>query len=403
MVRAASRQAAIHYDSEPMTKKTYDVVVVGTGVFGVWTAFELRRAGKKVALLDAHGPANSRASSGGESRIIRMGYGKDEIYTRSSIRSFGLWQEFFQRTGQSSDGLFHRTGVLWMAHGDDQRIKDTLATLEKLNIPHQRLSRAELESQYPQVDFGPVSWGLLEPESGVLAARRCVRAVLEAALDAGVAYAAEAVEPPRGESRLEAVRTRSGAPFGAADFVFACGAWLPQVFPELLAGLIFPTRQEVFFFGVPAGDRRFAPPAFPTWIDLTDEAYGIPDIEGRGLKVAFDRHGPPFDPETGSRAVTAQGLQAMVDFLGKRFPELKDAPVLETRVCQYENTSNGDFLIDRHPELENVWIVGGGSGHGFKHGPAVGEYVAARILEGGALEPRFSLAGKQKAQTRAVY
>ncbi len=383
-----------------MAKNVYDVVVAGAGVFGAWTAYLLQRAGRKVALLDAHGPANSRASSGGESRIIRMGYGKDEIYTRSSLRSFELWQEFFKRVRQP---LFYRTGVLWMAQGGDPRVESTLLTLEKLKVPHQKLSRSDLERRYPQVDFGPVTWGLLEPESGAVAARRCVEAVVREALGIGVAYAAEAVEPPRGRDRLDAVRTRSGAVFGAANFVFACGPWLPRIFPELLADLICPTRQEVFFFGVPAGDRRFAPPALPTWIDLNDEAYGIPDLEGRGLKVAFDRHGPPFDPETGTREVTPQGLQTIVDFLAKRFPELKDAPVLETRVCQYENTSNGDFLIDRHPEFENVWIVGGGSGHGFKHGPAVGEYLAGQIVGGGVPEPRFRLATKEKAQKRGVF
>ncbi len=383
-----------------MAEKVYDVAVFGAGVFGAWTAYQLQRAGKKVALLDAHGPANSRASSGGESRILRMGYGSDEIYTRSALRSFELWQEFFGRVRQP---LFYRTGVLWMAHGDDRRVESTLATLQNLGIPHEKLSRSELDRSYPQIDFGPVTWGLLEPESGALAARRCVEAVAQEALGIGVAYAAEAAEPPRGRGRLDAVRTLSGAIFGAATFVFACGPWLPRIFPELLADLIFPTRQEVFFFGSPTGDRRFAPPALPTWIDLTDEAYGIPDLEGRGLKVAFDHHGPPFDPETGSRCVTPEGLQAVSEFLARRFPELRDAPLLESRVCQYENTSNGDFLIDRHPEFENVWLVGGGSGHGFKHGPAVGEYLAGRILGSGVAEPRFTLATKEKVQKRAVF
>jgi glycine/D-amino acid oxidase-like deaminating enzyme len=82
---------------------------------------------------------------------------------------------------------------------------------------------------------------------------------------------------------------------------------------------------------------------------------------------------------------------------------LKEAPLLETRVCQYENTSNGDFLIDRHPAFDNVWLVGGGSGHGFKHGPALGEYVAARVVEGGPVEPRFTLATKGTVQQRAVF
>jgi len=382
-----------------MVDKAYDVAVIGAGSFGAWTAYQLRRAGRIVVLLDAYGPANSRASSGGESRIIRMGYGPDEIYSRWSIRSLTLWQEFFR---QAQVPLFHRTGVLWLALEGDAYNQHSLETFLKLGVPHQRRSRAELEKRYPQIALGPVTWGLLETESGVLMARRAVQAVVDEAIKIGVEYVPAAVPTPSARGKLSSLTTTGGA-VRAGTFVFACGPWLPKLFPALLGDRIFPTRQEVYFFGVPAGDTRFAPPAMPTWISLGDEFYGMPDLEGRGFKAALDRHGPAFDPDIGSRVTTAEGLAAARDFLARRFPALKDAPVVETRVCQYENTSNGDFLIDRHPQFENVWLVGGGSGHGFKHGPAVGEYLAARITEGGALEPRFTLATKQRIQQRAVF
>jgi glycine/D-amino acid oxidase-like deaminating enzyme len=176
---------------------------------------------------------------------------------------------------------------------------------------------------------------------------------------------------------------------------------LPKIFPELLGELIHVTKQEVFFFGVPAGDERWE--SMPAWIDFNDLVYALPNLDGRGFKMALDAHGPEFDPDTGERVVSQTGLQAARAYMAQRVPLLADAPLLETRVCQYENTSNGDFLIDRHPEFENVWIVGGGSGHGFKHGPAVGEYVAAMIAGKGTPEPRFSLATKQKVQHRQVY
>jgi glycine/D-amino acid oxidase-like deaminating enzyme len=166
---------------------------------------------------------------------------------------------------------------------------------------------------------------------------------------------------------------------------------------------IFPSRQEVFFFGVPPGDARFAPPALPTWLFQADEIYGMPDLESRGLKIAVDRHGERVDPDTQSRLASAKDAEEARRFVEQRFPALRKAPIVETRVCQYENTWNGDFLIDRHPQMENVWFVGGGSGHGFKHGPAVGQYVAERILGGGEEEARFSLASKQIAQKRAVF
>jgi glycine/D-amino acid oxidase-like deaminating enzyme len=159
----------------------------------------------------------------------------------------------------------------------------------------------------------------------------------------------------------------------------------------------------VFFFATPAGQAQFAPPALPTWFFHSDDVYGMPDIESRGLKIAHDKHGERIDPDTQSRLVSEQGLEFARNFVAQRFPALRNAPIVETRVCQYENTSNGDFLIDRHPEIQNVWLAGGGSGHGFKHGPAVGDYTTRLVLGEAKVEARFSLANKATQQERAVY
>ena len=376
---------------------TYDVAVIGAGVFGSWTAYQLRLQGLSVILLDAYGPGNSRASSGGESRIIRLGYGPDEIYSRSAQRSLELWQQSFAK-------FVRRTGVLWLARENDSYCEATLATLQGLNANCERVDRDELDQRFPQLSLGPIAWGIIEPDSGVLLARQAVQAVVAEAQDGGVEYLQEAIVPPSASaSRLRSVQTVSGKEIGAERFVFACGPWLPKLFPELLAELIQVTRQEVYFFGVPPGDDRFNAGVLPAWIDFNDLVYGIPNLEGRGFKLAIDEHGPEFDPDTGQRVASSSGLIAVREYLGQRVPLLADAPVLETRVCQYENTSNGDFLIDRHPGFEDVWIVGGGSGHGFKHGPVVGEYAAQMVAGVGAEEPRYSLASKEKVHERQVY
>ncbi len=380
--------------------KNYDAAIIGAGVFGSWTAYHLQQAGWRVALIDAYGAANSRASSGGESRIIRMGYGADEIYTRWAHRALPLWRDFSDRVGQK---LFHRAGVLWMARESDPYTVATLATLRKVGVKFEQLRRDELDRRYPQINFGDISWAIYEPESGALMARRAVQSVAEFVVQNGADYFVEAVVAPSGSWRLASALTRNGGSVSAGVFVFACGPWLPKIFPDLLRDRIHPTRQEVFFFGAPAGDQRFAPPQMPVWIDFGAEIYGLPDLENRGFKVALDRHGPAFDPDTGERATSAELLNEVRAFMAKRFPALADAPLLESRVCQYENTSNGDFLIDRHPGFDNVWLLGGGSGHGFKHGPSLGEYVAARIIEGGEVEPHFALTTKQAAQERAVF
>jgi sarcosine oxidase len=379
---------------------SYDVAVIGAGVFGAWTALCLRRAGRRVALVDAYGPGNARASSGGESRLIRMAYGADELYTRWSMRSLDAWKEFFARTGKP---LFHQTGILWIANAKDPQAEASRETLKRVGVRHEILNRTELEARFPQIGFGEASWGILEQESGVLLARCAVAAVAEAAIAEGVDYFQEFVSTPASGGEISSVRTSAGREIHAAEFVFACGPWLGKVFPDLLGERIFVTRQEVYFFGMPAGDKRFAPPAMPGWLFQADLTYGVPDLESRGFKIALDSHGPAFDPDTGSRVPTAEGISAMRKYLAGRFPALASAPLVEARVCQYENTSNGDFLVDRHPQHENVWLVGGGSGHGFKHGPAMGEYVSGRLTGTVAAEARFSLANKQTVQRRSVY
>lgn len=383
------------------SKKTYDVAVVGAGVFGAWTACQLRRGGSRVILIDAYGSGNSRSSSGDESRIIRMGYGADEIYTRSAARSLQLWKSLF---AEAKEELFQPTGVLWLAHANDPYSVSSRETLTRLNIPHEALTVDELRRLYPQIGLDDISWGMLEPESGVLMARRAVQAVVSAAIRKGVDVLIDAVKPPDSQEQIDSLTTQQGRRISAQVYAFACGPWLPKMFPDLLSDRIRPTRQEVFYFGAPPGDSQFKPQAMQAWIDFNDEAYGIPDIDGRNVKVAIDRHGEHFDPDTGNRIATNEGLAEARRCLARRLPLLKDAPVIESRVCQYENTCNGDFLIDRHPDWKNVWLVGGGSGHGFKHGPLVGEYVAARILgSDDQIEPRFSLATKAREHRRAVY
>lgn len=383
-------------------KKTYDAAVIGAGVFGAWTALQLRRAGLSVALCDAYGPANSRASSGGESRLIRMGYGADEIFTRWSWRSLELWKELFARTCKP---LFCETGILWI-FGDDAAANYAAATrntLRKLGIPHETVQRAEMEKRWPQMNPGEATWGLFETHSGVLLARRAVAAVAEEAVALGVEYFQTAAEAPRGAGEITSIQTEAGYELSAGNFIFCCGPWMGKMFPDLLGNRIFVTRQEVFFFGVPRGDARFAPPAMPGWLYLADLFYGMPDLESRGMKIAHDKHGPICDPDSQERAPSPEAIVTAREYLAKRFPALANAPLVEARVCQYENSSNGDFLVDRHPDFENVWLVGGGSGHGFKHGPAMGEHVAAVMTGSAKREPRFSLETKMAVQKRLIF
>jgi sarcosine oxidase len=378
--------------------RRYDTVVVGAGVFGAWTAWHLHRRGKRVLLVDAHDPGHARASSGGETRIIRLGYGPDRIYTEWAQQSLQAWR-LLER--ESSNQLFVRTGVLWLSRLDDPHTTGTRSVLSALGVPCEELDPPTLAARFPQIGLEGVEVGVFEPASGVLFARRGVQAVVNAYVREGGCFEIGAVRTPIAPS--EQVTTVDGRGLDADHLVFACGAWLPQVFPQAVGARIQPTRQEVCFFGVEPGDRTFAPSRFPVWACFADGIYALPDLDGRGVKVAVDRHGPTFDPDRDDRLVAEHTVAWLRDYLARRMPALARAPLLETRVCQYENTSSGDFLIDRHPDDPRIWIVGGGSGHGFKHGPAVGAYVANLITGSGAAEPRFALASKQTVRARQIY
>jgi glycine/D-amino acid oxidase-like deaminating enzyme len=385
-----------------LTQRVPDVAVVGAGVFGSWIGLQLQRAGRRVLLLDAYGPGNARSSSGGQTRVIRMGYGDQEIYSRWSMRSLAQWKELFLSTGRST--FFQQSGVLWMAREQDPLTVKTLETLAKLEVRHERLMRPELEKRWPQIDFGPITWAIYEPDSGFLMAFHAVQAAVLRAQRLGAEYAAARIAPPvLQEGRLDALTTDQGTKISAGTYVFACGPWLAKLFPEIVGERLFTSRQEVFYLGTPPGDERFEIGRMPVWVDFAEEIYGLPSFKGRGFKVAPDRHGPPIDPDTLERVVSPETAEQVFEFVARRFPALRGAPVVSSEVCQYTNTSNGDFLIDRHPSIDNVWLVSGGSGHGFKHGPALGEYVAERIEDGGAVDPRFSLATKQTVQQRTVY
>jgi glycine/D-amino acid oxidase-like deaminating enzyme len=355
------------------------IAVIGAGAFGGWTALYLLRGGARVTLVDAWGPGNSRASSGGETRIIRGAYGPNQPYTQLAARALELWK---QHQSQWKQQFFFPTGVLWMVKGDDAFERGSLPFLKDAGIIFEELVVNELSRRWPQINFENVEWGIYEPQSGYLLARASARAVVERFVSEGGEYR-RAVAANRGleSGDWKSLMLSDGSALAADRYVFACGPWLGSLFPRVVGPHFVSTRQEVFFFGTPVSDSRYDEGKVPVWADHGDHfMYGIPGNQGRGFKVADDTRGSALDPTSGERVVSEDGLAAARLYIAYRFPGMKDAPVIETRVCQYENTTDHNFIIDRHPENENVWIVGGGSGHGFKHGPALGEMVAQLVL-----------------------
>lgn len=362
------------------------VVVVGAGAFGGWTALSLRRQGADVTLLDAWGPGHARASSGGDTRIIRATYGPRRIYTRLAARALRLWKAHDEEWGH---GCFTRSGAIWMSGANSQFGRESFAALQAEGIPAEWLDVSEAGRRWPQVDFSGLASVLHEPEAGFLHARRACAAVVDQFIVLGGRYRVATVDPlddPR------TVRLTDGTLVPADVVVYACGPWMGTLFPSVIGPRITPTRQVVHYFGVPEGDTSFSVPHFPIWLELGDAVmYGFPADVARGFKIADDTSGPSMNPTTDPRVITEDDIGRVREYLERRFPRMAGAPWVSGEVCQYEATPDSHFIIDTHPDSTRVWLLGGGSGHGFKMGPAIGELMTAAVLGEVAPDPAFSL------------
>jgi monomeric sarcosine oxidase len=382
--------AAATVSAQSRSRVPLHVAVVGAGAFGGWTALWLRRAGARVTLLDAWGPGHTRSSSGGETRVIRTIYGPTRRYVEMAARALALWREWDRTAGEP---FYRQTGVLWMTGTDDSYVREALPFLRELRLEHEEIDPGRAAGRWPQIDFERVAHVWFEREGGYLLARHACEAVVRELVRTGGTYRQAAVSSIALEGGRPDVRLHDGSRLEADRFVFACGPWLGTLFPTLIGERVRPTRQEVFYFGTPAGDERFVEPRLPVWADVGERLfYGIPGNLHRGFKAADDTRGPVFDPTLGDRHSSPDAERTIRAFVSRRFPALADAPVLGSEVCQYENSPDGHFIIDRHASMPDVWIAGGGSGHGFKMGPAVGELVARLVTEDASPDPFFALA-----------
>jgi glycine/D-amino acid oxidase-like deaminating enzyme len=359
-------------------------VIAGAGVFGASLAHRLTLSGWEVTIVDPYPPGHVRAASGHESRLIRFAHGPDRWYVRSARRARDLWRELEEETGRT---LMIECGIAWFARRDDGWEAQSEQALRAEDIPVVRLSTDEAAALFPSFDGAGLSFVLYEPEAGILRARDAVHALMDATLAAGARLVAGAARPD-GDAVLV-----DGERLEADRVVWACGAWLPSLFPGLVELRV--TKQDVFHFG---NDAFWTSPPVPGWVDYDVAVYGTGDVDGHGVKVAPDREGPPFDPDAGPRVASPENEERARAYIATRFPALAGAPLVGTRTCPYALTQDTNFLIAPHPEHEQVWLLGGGSGHGFKHGPALAEYVQQLLEEEAEPDPRFAL-GKRRPAT----
>lgn len=366
-----------------------NVVIVGAGTFGASLAWVLARVGEHVTLVDQFEPGDRRATSGGETRLIRCSHGSDADYTAMARRARGLWRELEAESGEQ---LMVECGVAWFAHGPHGWEAASERTMAEQGIPVVRLDVAEAARLFPSFGGDDVEFVLLEPEAGVVRAQRAVRALAAQAAAHGATIIRGKAQPPSmGSDPLE---VEVGGERLAGDVVvWACGGWLAGLFPGLVQLAV--TRQELLFVD---GGPAWRAPGVPGWVDYDRAMYGTADLDGLGVKAAVDVDGPPLDPdaELDDSPTTEPIVRA---YLRDRFPALEHAPLAEARACRYELSPDSHFIAGSHPEHPDVWLLGGGSGHGFKHGPAMAERVVAAIQGRDPLPARFALGERAPARS----
>lgn len=352
-------------------------LVLGAGVFGSALADRLVGDGWDVTLVDPFEPGDPRSESGGETRLLRYSHGADELYTRIAYRARELWREL---------DVLVESGLVWFARADGGFEADSECTLAAAGIPVERLDPAETARLYPSLRTDDLAFGLLEPHAGILRAGDGVRALVARARGGGL-----------GERRGRAVPDGDGVlvdgeRLEADHVVWAAGAWLPQAFPKLAR--IRVSRQDVVLFDVP---EEWTTPGVPGYADFATAFYGHGLIEPYGMKVCCDAEGDPVDPDARPETAAPDYVERSRAYLGERFPALAGSRVRSAPVCHYSISPDGGFVFARHPGHENVWLLGGGSGHGYKHGPAMAEQVAAVLRGEREPEPRFALEGRAES------
>ncbi len=371
----------------PARRTPQHIIVIGAGAFGGWTALNLLRKGARVTLIDAIEAGNPLASSGGETRVIRHAY-EQRIYVDLVVRALELWRLNDIRWDMQ---LFNQKGVLFMGR-DREFIDQATVHMESAGVEIEILEGSEISRRFPQLNPENLNWAVYEPQAGYLTARRACMAVRDAFIGEGGEYRLAKVQPGDiSAGEMTGIRLQDDSKLTADQYIFACGPWLKELFPDVIGELIKVTRQELYYFKPPVSQNTAFNEDLPVWAEVGEPFfYGIPGYHGM-FKIGDDTRGPEVDPTTQSRAPTPSGIASARRFMEYRFPAMKGAELVDSRVCQYSESQDYNFIVDRHPEAENTWLIGGGSGHGFKHGPALGEMIADQVLGDKPLEETFLL------------
>jgi glycine/D-amino acid oxidase-like deaminating enzyme len=357
----------------------FDVIIVGGGIFGASSALELNRRGYNVGLLDPGPLPNPLASSTDISKVVRIEYGTDEIYARLAelARAGWLnWNDSFNET------LYHEVGVVMltrspMAPGEYEY--ENFQSLLRRGYHPERLDSVSIADRFPAFNSEIYIDGYYHAEAGYVESGRSLRFLYGEAERNGVSiFSGQRVTKIRTSNKLlKGVATTGGRFFSADEVVLAAGAWTPYLLPELQAYMRV-VGMPVFHLKVD-NPTLYEPPLLPVFsADVTHSGwYGFPIHPNEGvIKIANHGVGVPVNPQTDDRVVSDLETRRLRDFLEESLPSLANAPIVNTRRCLYCDTLDENFWIARHPYVTGLTVAAGGSGHAFKFGPLIGEWVA---------------------------
>jgi sarcosine oxidase len=423
------------------TSASADIVVIGAGGWGAFTALNLIQKGHKVTLVDAYGPGNARSTSGDETRGVRSSYGdrpgeQGETWTLWAREAMGMWKAFDEEWGKHFRlNLFHVTGDLIMRTEWDNFQLRTKIWWDKHNIPYEVLNPADVRKAFPVLSMDDITAVLYEPDAGIVRARRSAQAAASAFETLGGKIVIGRATPGKmSGGKLDEINLDTGQTLRADTFVWCVGPWMGKTFPDILAKKTRVPIGYVVYFATPVNDQRFTYPNLPSYNFPGVTGWAALPVDNRGFRVRGAERAPgqqaapgtpgaapgagtvpagsgraagagaaggaaggggggggrggqqavvPLaqqDPDTSDRWADQTRIEGSRRFIAHRFPALKDAPVSQTHSCHYESTSSGDFIVDIHPAMSNCWIVAGGNSEGFKMCPKIGAYASSRIL-----------------------